>query len=63
MVWTLNPVARAAWELLEEPASAADLAELLAEVFPDVAPDRLRADMAALLGGLARADLVVPAAG
>lgn len=51
-IWHLNPVAHAVWTLLELPGSAADLAETLAEVFPEVGRDRLTRDVAALLGDL-----------
>jgi hypothetical protein len=58
MLWQLNPVARAAWALMEDPISADEIAELMAELFPDVGQDRLRADIARLLGQLAAAGLI-----
>ncbi|MGK7868785.1 PqqD family protein [Falsiroseomonas sp. E2-1-a20] len=58
--WQLNAVAHAVWAMLEEPASATELADALAEVFADIPTDRLRRDVAALLGGLAHHGLIEP---
>ncbi|MGG5886287.1 PqqD family peptide modification chaperone [Falsiroseomonas sp. HC035] len=58
--WHLNAVAHAVWAMLEEPCSAAELAEALAEVFTDIPAVRLRQDVAALLGGLALHGLIEP---
>jgi hypothetical protein len=58
MLWQLNPVARAVWALLEIPGSVRDLAEALAEVFPDTGRARLEADCAALIGQLAEEGFV-----
>lgn len=55
----LNQVAGAVWELLAEPATGAEIAADLAEVFPDVNARRIAADVAMLLGGLLDAGLVM----
>jgi hypothetical protein len=60
-VWRLNLVGRAVWAMLTEPASAAELAGALAEVFPAEPPARLEADVARLIGGLAAAGFVTEA--
>lgn len=57
----LNPVAAAAWHLLARPHSAATIAAVLADAFPDVPEATIAADMAGLLGTLDAAGLVVPA--
>lgn len=61
-VWRLNLVGRAVWAMLAAPATAAELAEALAEVFPDEPRARLEADVARLIGGLAAAGFVAEAA-
>lgn len=60
-VWRLNTVGRAVWAMLVEPASATELAEALAEVFPSEPRARLEADVARLIGGLAAAGFVAEA--
>ncbi|MFE3839600.1 PqqD family protein [Pseudogemmobacter sonorensis] len=60
MLWELNPIGHLLWQMLETPGSAADLAEVLAEAFPDVAPDRILQDTARLLAALEEAGLVRP---
>jgi hypothetical protein len=57
-LWQMNPVAEMVWTALEIPGSAHDLADTLADVFPQEPPDRLLADTAALLARLADRDLV-----
>jgi hypothetical protein len=57
----LNPVARAIWSLLEEPISGQDIADLLAEVFPDATPAQIATDVANLLGAFEGESLIVPA--
>lgn len=52
VIWHLNPVGHAVWALLAIPGSARDIALTLQEVFPDIPPDRLTRDVAALLGDL-----------
>jgi hypothetical protein len=59
----LNPVAGAVWDLLAEPMTGDEIAAALAEVFPGVAPGRIAADVAGLLGGMRAAGLVAPAGG
>lgn len=61
-VWRLNLVGRAVWAMLAAPATAAELAEALAEVFPSEPRARLEADVARLIGGLAAAGFVTEAA-
>ncbi len=59
MVWHLNLLAHAAWEILGEgPISAREMAEMLAEVFPAEDPARICEDLARLFAGLAGEDLV-----
>jgi hypothetical protein len=58
--WQVNAVAHAVWAMLEHPASAAELAAALAEVFSAVPPGTLQGDVAALLGGLAAHGLAEP---
>jgi hypothetical protein len=59
-LWQMNPVAEMAWTALEIPGSARDVADTLADVFPDEPPDRILADTAALLARLADHDLARP---
>lgn len=47
-VFRLNGMGCALWQLWEEPGSDAELTGLLAEVFPQVAPERIRRDVTAL---------------
>lgn len=56
----LNPVARAIWTLLETPITGAEIADMLAVVFPDADPDRIAADVAALLGAFETEFLIQP---
>jgi hypothetical protein len=51
-IWQLNPVAAAVWALLEIPGSAREIAETLAEVFPEVPMAVLLDDVAGLMDGL-----------
>jgi hypothetical protein len=57
-IWQMNQLARAIWALLEIPGSAADIAEVLADLYPDQDPSSLTADVNALLAALARAGLI-----
>jgi len=53
-VFHLDPVAAGVWRLLAVPQDEAELVAVLAEAFPEVARDRLAADVAralATLGG------------
>ena len=59
MVWQLNPVAHATWEILGEgPATAEEIGAVLVEVFAGEAAPRLAGDIGRLLAGLAREGLV-----
>lgn len=58
----LNPVARAIWALLEEPIRGQDIVDLLVEVFADIAPDQIAADVANLLGAFEAESLIDKAA-
>ena len=58
MLWELNPIGHAIWQMLELPGSARDLAEALAWNFPDIPVPRLEDDSARLLARLAAAGLV-----
>lgn len=60
-VWRLNAVARAVWAMLAMPASARDLAQTLAEVFPDIPHRQVQDDTARLLGALLAEGFVQPA--
>ena len=57
----LNPVARAIWTLLETPVTGVEIAGLLGVAFPDAGPDRIAADVAALLGAFETELLIKPA--
>jgi Coenzyme PQQ synthesis protein D (PqqD) len=61
MLWHLNPVARAIWAMLDEPAPATLLVEVLAELFPDEAPERLASDLQGLMARLCAEGLIHPA--
>jgi hypothetical protein len=57
-LWQMNPVAEMVWTALEIPGSARDLADTLADLFPNEPPGRLLADTAGLLARLADHDFV-----
>ncbi len=59
----LNPVGAAVWELLDGGATPAAIAEDISALFPDVAPARIAADVALLLGQMLDAGLVHPVGG
>jgi hypothetical protein len=61
MLWHLNSVARAIWLLLQQPASARDLALTLTEVYPDQPPEGLLADVRNLLAGLLAEGMIMEA--
>ena len=48
------------WDLLDEPASAADLIGLMQSAFSEVVPQKIEEDVTAALGELAGAGLIVP---
>ena len=60
-IWHLNAVAAAVWALIEIPGSARDVAETLAEVFPQVPFAALLADVAGLIEGLVNAGFAIAA--
>ncbi|TRW96255.1 PqqD family peptide modification chaperone [Paracoccus sp. M683] len=60
-IWTLDRTALAVWMMLEHPGSAAGMAEILAEIFPDQPRRRLARDIARLLAGLWAEGLIRPA--
>jgi hypothetical protein len=51
-VFHLNSTGAAVWRLLAEPVSAAEAEQILVSAFPDVPPDQVREDLAALINGL-----------
>ncbi|MBR2655303.1 MAG: PqqD family protein [Loktanella sp.] len=59
MIWHMNQLGLAIWTLLEIPGSAHDIAEVLADHFPDQEKAGLIADVNALLQALARDGLIV----
>ncbi len=54
----LNPVGGIVWQLLEQPIQGTEIAEILAELFPDQPAAAIRRDVASVLGGLVAARLV-----
>jgi hypothetical protein len=48
----LNATGATLWEALEAPRRPSELADLLVQRFPDLSPDRARADVAAFLDRL-----------
>ncbi|MFC0278410.1 PqqD family peptide modification chaperone [Falsigemmobacter intermedius] len=58
-LWELNPMAHALWQMLEMPGSVDDLAEVMAELFPDTAPARIREDLGRCLAQFHQEGLVV----
>ncbi len=56
----LNPVAGAIWRLLEEPRSAADVAAILSEAFPEEAPEHILNDVRGLIIDLFAQNLARP---
>lgn len=57
----LNSVGAGIWRLLGEPKSSAEIEQLLAAAYPDVAADRIRGDIADLIEELLDLGLVTPA--
>lgn len=60
-IFRLNPGMIPIWRLLAEPVDTADVVDVLAEIFPEVARDTLDADVAQAFEALAAADLIEPA--
>jgi hypothetical protein len=61
MLWHLNSLAHALWHLLETPASPAELAADLAQLFPDTGLDQITTDLAAFLTEALDNGLIQPA--
>ncbi len=55
----MDPLAAAIWGVLEEPATAGELAAVLGEVFPETPAERIVADLDGLLDRLSGAGLIV----
>ena len=60
MIWHMNTLGLAVWTLLEIPGSAREIAQLLAEQFPDTDDTVLISDVSALLLALSVDGLVEP---
>lgn len=60
MLWEMNRVSLAIWAMLEFPGNAGDLASALAEVFADIPPTQLAADVGAVLESMEQAGLILP---
>lgn len=58
-VFYLDAVSSALWRVLAEPHTRAEIAEIFAAAFPDVAPAKIAADIAAAIGDLSDRGLVV----
>lgn len=56
----LNATGAVLWDALESPRRPSELAELLVQRFPGLAPDRAQADVAAFLDRLVRESVVLP---
>lgn len=61
MLWHLNSLAHALWLMLETPATPADLAADLAQIFPDTPKAQITADLAAFLAEAEENGLIQPA--
>ncbi len=61
VIGTFNGTARVIWDALAEGASHDDLVALFPETFPNVDPDALEREVAAILARLEEADLVAVA--
>jgi Coenzyme PQQ synthesis protein D (PqqD) len=57
----IDPIGAAVWLVLAEPATPDEIAEVLAEAFPDAAPDRIADDLQRLLAQFCDAGLIEPA--
>ncbi|MFZ0097572.1 MAG: PqqD family protein [Gemmobacter sp.] len=57
-VFVLNALAAAIWQALEHPVSGLDLADALAEAFPDAAPEQIALDLGQLFAHLEAEGLV-----
>lgn len=61
-IFRLNAGSVAIWNLLDQPTDLAEVIEILAAAFPDVAQTRIATDSETLMRQLAEARLIVPAA-
>jgi hypothetical protein len=61
-LWRMNPVAQMVWTALDLPGSARDVAEAIADHFPDTPAAQIRDDVGALIAILVERDLVRDAA-
>jgi hypothetical protein len=59
-VFYLNPLGTAIWQLLAQPISAAEVAAILQDVFPDVSPKEIADDVSGLLNNLHKKNLALP---
>ena len=59
-IYRLNPTGAALWRLFAEPLGATAAAAALAQAFPEVAAERIEADVAALIADLAGRGLIEP---
>ena len=56
-LFQLNPTGSAVWRLLQEPTTLDTAAAALADAFPDILAERIRAEVRALLAELTRRGL------
>jgi hypothetical protein len=60
MLWHLNPMGRIIWSILEDPHTPHEIAHLLSEVFDNVEPVQILADVTQFLGAALEQRLVQP---
>lgn len=60
-IFALDPLGGAIWRLMEEPGSAAEIAALVADAYPGIAPGRIAVDVDRLIEALLARGLVRPA--
>lgn len=58
-VFYLDAIGAGLWRLLAEPHGMTEIEEVFAAAFPDVAPDRLARDLAAVLADMIARRLVI----
>jgi hypothetical protein len=56
----LNPVSTLIWKLLDEGLTGAEMAEVMQELYADIAIERLRTDVAGALKFLCQERLIAP---
>ena len=59
IVFHLNPLGTAIWQLLAQPISAAEAATIVQAAFPDVPPKQIADDVSGLLNKLHKKNLVL----